>query len=185
MIDRLAHWLAAHPEMLIHAWPIVTAIFLALVTSRDDEDFDALPPWRQKLILFVKASGLDVRAALNAVKPRGAKSIPPPASKGGERGFCVRDPAMGMVGACLLIVLAFPACALLTPKSALSVLDIAQTACIIANQASSDADVQKACAIADELAPPMRRVLAESRTASARAVAASRASGSANCGDDK
>jgi hypothetical protein len=179
MIDRLTHWLAAHPEMLIHAWPIVTAIFLALVTQRSDEDFDALPAWRQRLILFVKASGLDVRAALNAVKPRGAKSIPPP-SKGGERGSALMRPLVVMSAAFLAGVFGLCSCALFTAQNAKTALNIAQATCIVTNAMLPDQQVAKVCGVIDDAAPAMKDLLRSQRMAVARRDQEMAAA----CGDD-
>lgn len=68
------------------------------------------------------------------------------------------------------------ACALLSPRTLRTVLDIAQTTCIIAHQELPESEVAKVCGVVDDLIPPMRQVLAESRKASAKA-------GAQKCGE--
>lgn len=55
-----------------------------------------------------------------------------------------------------------------------TVLDIANTLCIVANQALPDEEVAKVCGLAGPLIAPMKEVLAGSRSASAQAVAGAR-----------
>lgn len=68
-----------------------------------------------------------------------------------------------------VITFASSACSLFTRQNARSVLDIAQVTCIIARQEAPESDIAKACGVADDLMPDLRRLLAESRAASARA----------------
>lgn len=76
-----------------------------------------------------------------------------------------------------LVALAFVGLMACTPGqrgTAKSVLDLAQTLCIVAHQALPDTEVAKVCGIADPLFGPMKDVLSGSRTASAQAVAGAR-----------
>ena len=60
-------------------------------------------------------------------------------------------------------------CALFTKENARTVLDISQVLCVVAHAETDDQSVQQICGIADALVPDLRRLLAEQRTAVARA----------------
>ncbi len=71
------------------------------------------------------------------------------------------------------IIASLTACSSLFNKStAKTVLDVANIACIIANATSSDATIQQACGIVDDLLPSMREVLNSHRMAAAKYEAA-------------
>lgn len=79
------------------------------------------------------------------------------------------------LGKSLVMVAVFPlalgACGAFGRGAARSALDVAQVACIIAQQERPDEDVAKVCDVFDDMLPHMRRILSESRKASARASA--------------
>jgi hypothetical protein len=60
------------------------------------------------------------------------------------------------------------ACSPSANKTLRSVLDIIQIGCIIANAESDDANIQKACGVADDLLPDLRKIVAQERAASRR-----------------
>lgn len=69
----------------------------------------------------------------------------------------------------LAVALLASGCALFTPKNIRTLLDLAETTCIVAHQDLPDADVAKACGLAEPFFEPMRNVLASSRQVSAKA----------------
>lgn len=89
----------------------------------------------------------------------------------------------------VLMLLAFASLSACTPGqrgAVRSVLDVAQVACIVAHQELPDSAVADACSVTDPFFGPMREVLASSRKASAKAVAAARANvGAVPCADPR
>ena len=89
----------------------------------------------------------------------------------------------------VLLLFAFVSLSACTPGqrgAARSVLDVAQVACLVAHQELPDSAVADACAVTEPFFGPMREVLASSRKASAKAVAAARANvGAVPCSSDR
>lgn len=76
------------------------------------------------------------------------------------------------LGVLAFIVVAAAACTPGQRQVARTVLDIAQTLCIVAHAESDDATVAQVCGITEALLPDMRRIVSEQRAATARHVGA-------------
>ncbi len=167
---RAGAWCAAHPELV---WPLLTALITLLFKPRTPGEYAAIAarwPRVAALLQLIGALGLDVPKVVEAVRKVVTGTSDPP-KKPPPAG-----PSIMAFGLVVLLASQTSACALFSPRTLRSVLDITQTACIIAHQELPESDVAKACDVADELIPPMRRVLAESRKASAEAAAKASAS---------
>lgn len=158
-LHTLTAWIAAHPEFAAAIiWPLITAVLNWFVKPRDAQAWAVLhasSPLAAQLVRFVAATGLDPVKAVDALKQLVARKGPPP------------------TGAVVLLVVLLPVLAACDSwrQAARTVLDVVQVACVIAHQELPETDVAKVCGVADDLLPPMRRVLAESRAASAKAAA--------------
>ena len=158
-LDHALAWLSAHPGFWPVAWPIFTAIVTMVFSAKSPDDLARMPAWRRRAVAFIAASGIDLPALLDAIKP---KSKP--------RGFTrARDlPTVAAYFVFVFGLAAFTASCKEWLKPARTFLDVARIACIVANAESDDATVQRICGVVDELAPAMREVLAAQRTASRR-----------------
>lgn len=176
-IDLIRHFASDHPQvMALLVWPLVAALITAAFKPRTPEAYAALasrqPVWLfarvAALLQLIGALGIDPVKATEAVKKFvGGRSLPPPP-----------------LAILLVVTLAFGSsgCKLFTRENARTVLDVVQTACIIAHQDLPDSDVAKVCELTEPLLGPMREILAEARKQSAEhaADAAARA-GAAKC----
>ncbi len=167
---KASAWCAAHPELV---WPLLTALITLLFKPRTPTEYAQIAvrwPRVAAALQLIGALGLDVPKVVEAVQKVVTGRVDPP------RKPPPSGPSIMMF--CLVAVLASQsmACSLLSSRTLRTVLDITQTACIIAHQELPESDVAKVCDVADDLLPPMRRVLAESRKASAEAAAKASAS---------
>lgn len=163
--SRVGAWCAAHPELV---WPILTALITLLFKPRTPAEYAQIAvrfPRVAAGLQLIGALGLDVPKVVEAVRKVITGRSEPPA-KPPPAG-----PSIMAIGLVALLATQTTACSLLTPKTLRTILDITQTTCIIAHQELPESDVAKVCDVADDLIPPMRRVLAESRKASAEAAA--------------
>lgn len=163
-------WVEAHPVFAsVIFWPIITAIVTWFLKPRSPEEYAALAanhPRIAQVLRLVGALGLDLPKVLQIL------------------GDLVKRVPKGPVVIFLLVGLSFGSsgCALFTKGNAKSVLDLAQTLCIVAHQTLPDSDVAKVCGLSEPFFDPMRELLSSSRQASAKAAAeASAKAGAAKC----
>lgn len=162
-MHRAGAWCVAHPELV---WPLLTALITLLFKPRTPGEYAAIAarwPRVAALLQLIGALGLDVPKVVEAVgKVVTGRSDPP--KKPPPAG-----PSIMLIGFVAILATQTTACSLFNAKTLRTILDVAQVTCIIAHQELGDADVAKVCDIADDLIPPMRKVLVESRKASAEA----------------
>jgi len=167
-MSRGGAWCVAHPELV---WPLVTAIITLLFKPRTPTQYAQIAvrfPRVAAGLQLIGALGLDVPKVVEAVrKVVTGKAEPPPPPAG---------PSIMAIGLVVLLASQTSACSLFNAKTLRTILDITQTTCIIAHQELPESDVAKICDVTDDLLPPMRRVLAEAKKASAKA-------GAQKCGD--
>lgn len=174
-------WAKANPTI---AWPILTAILTTTFKPRTPEAYARLaahrPVWfftrAAALLQLIGALGLDpVKAAAVLIKLLGGKQdpVPVPVETPKVRPETVLPPLMLI----LVLSLGSSGCALFTKGGARTVLDIAQSVCIVAHSELPDSDVANACGLAGPFLGPMRELLTSSREASAKAAKA----GAAKC----
>lgn len=77
--------------------------------------------------------------------------------------FRARPLAVGLVAAIALSAIA--GCSLLTKENAKSALEVVQVACVMSSTLTNDADVAKACKIADDLIPVVHDLIGQREAA--------------------